>query len=267
MKERNLEVLIEEKIKARLTGINAFGQDEVSFVGYNPIEKIRGAMYCWVMVPFEGVDVWCQLRCPNATQIEQCGDISSIAAEQVNETVKYSYDDIIKVRNYQENICKIVFNIPTFDHITQLVNDNDFVISEKKAELEALTKRFEEHKDEMSEIEKSIIEKQIQTINLQLGFILPDDTMAFVCKWAMGNDISDIKRLNRDSLLKAATLAKQHNKAPSDYVSGIYTDHNKQDIDTYATHILQEYLKDQDTFKSAKHQWFMGGKAKALPKR
>ena len=121
---------------------------------------------------------------------------------------------------------------------------------------------FKETKTEMTEQERSVIEAQIRTINLQIGFILPDDTMAFVTRWASGNDISDIKKLTKDSLLRAASLAKLNNKAPSDYISGVLTDHNKGDIDAYASMLLQEFLKEQETVRdtSKKFRWFLGGR-------
>jgi hypothetical protein len=168
------------------------------------------------------------------------------------------------IRNYQEEICKIVLNIPTFDHICKLVSADDFVISEKKKELEELTRYFEENKEKMTEVEKANIDIQIKTLNLMIGFLLPDDTMAFLCRWAMGNDISDVKKLTRENLLKAAALAKAHNKAPSDYLSGVFTDFNKNEIDAYASSILEDYIKDQRAVDSAKHRWFLGGRKETI---
>jgi hypothetical protein len=122
-------------------------------IGYNPVEKIRGALLHWIAVPFNGTDVWCQLRCPNATQLEQRGDMSNITIEkdeQVREGKShYTYDEIIQIRNNQEAICKLVFNVPTFDNIASLVGADDFVMSEKRAELERVKKHFEESKDGM----------------------------------------------------------------------------------------------------------------------
>ena len=258
MKENRIKVIIKEVLIDYLKG----HIPQEMPIGYNPVEKIRGNLYAWIEVPFNGVGVFCQLRCPNATQLEQCGDISNIILEQETS----DYENIIKIRNYQENICKIVFNVPTFNYIATLVDENDFVLSEKKAELAELEKRFEENKSGMTEQEKAVIEGQIKTINLQIGFILPDDTMAFVTRWASGNDISDIKKLTKDSLLRAASLAKLNNKAPSDYISGVLTDHNKQDIDAHATQILQEFLKEQEIVKGAKFNWLLKGRTN-LPKR
>jgi len=228
--------------------------------GYNPIESIRGALLHWVSVPFNGQMIWCQLRCPTATQIEQCGDITNILVDKEDEKKEYSHDEIIQIRNYQEELCKVVLNVPRFDEVLTLVGDYDFVISEKRNELKALNKKFEENMQDMSEVEKKTFRMQIQTLELQLGFILPDDTMAFLCKWAMGNDVSEIHKITKQNFLKAASLAKMHGKAPSDYLSGKFTDFNKKEIDSYAALALNDFLREQETFNAGKHKWLLGKK-------
>jgi transcription-repair coupling factor (superfamily II helicase) len=194
---------------------------------------------------------------------------SNIVIKKEGEQHQPAYDEMIKLRNNQEEICKLVFNMPTFDRITSIVGDNDFVISEKKTELERITKYFEEKKVELSEVEKNNLANQIKTLNLQTGFILPDDTMAFITKWAMGDDVSDIKKTTKESFLRAASLAKAHNKAPSDYLSGVFTDFNKREIDTYAFVIFEEHMEERRVINGGKHTWFLGGRGKKieLPKR
>jgi len=250
--------MIDQALVKHLQGITAFNA-EANLVGYNPIEKIRGGLYQWVAVPFAGTGVFCQLRCPNATQLEQCGDVSNIVGE---EEKKFDYDELILIRNYQEALCKLVFNIPTFDEIAKLVGENDFVLSHKKAELEAINKTYEENKSGMTEDERSAIESQRQVLELQLGYILPDDTMAFITKWAMGNDVSDIKRITKDRFLSAAAMAKANNKAPTDYISGVYTDFNKHEIDAYALMVFDEYLKDKQAVTEGKYTWKLGRRGK-----
>jgi hypothetical protein len=271
VKEQRLVKLIENLLEKRLKGIKMFN-DESLFIGYNPLEKIRGALYIWAAVPFNGEEVFCQLRCPNATQIEQCGDISNITIEiQNNKDYKFSYDEMIEIRNYQEKLCKLVLNIPTFDHIVSIVGDNDFVISEKKEELTKLAERFEANKASMTEVEKQTIQTQIKTIELQIGYILPTDTMAFLTQWAMGNDISDIKKITKETFLRAASLAKASNKAPSDYLSGVFTDYNKHEIDAYAISVFDEFMKQYQVTKETKFQWLLGGRRRnsgtLLPKK
>ena len=263
-KKRRAEVI--ELIKQELNSYTITDNCTPLPIGYNPIEIIRDGLFHWIAVPFNGIDVWCQLRCPNATQIEQCGDMTNIIDD---DNKKLSYEDLIKTRNYQEEICKIVFNKPTFDNILTLVGNEDFVISEKKAKLEEITKFYEENINELSEVEKKTLDLQIKTINLQIGYILPDDTMAFVCKWAMGNDVSDIKKITKDNLLRAASLAKAHSKAPSEYLSGVFTDFNKNEIDTYAFTILDEFMQEKRIVEGGKHRWLLGGRknTNVLPKK
>jgi len=267
MKKKLLDEMLEAvkkmigiELNARLKEVKTFNDKEF-WNGYNPLEKIRGGLFHWVAVPFAGTDVFCELRCPNATQIEQCGDITNITLEiEKNKDYKPSYEELIKIRNYQEELCKITFNKPTFDQITTLVGKHDFVISEKKKELAEIIKRFEENKDQMTEVEKNNINEKIKAIELQIGFILPTDTMAFITWWAMGNDISDVKKITKQSFLRAASLAKIHHKAPTDYLSGVFTDFNKIEIDNYAIVILEDYLQEQEIVNSTKQKWYRGKK-------
>jgi len=270
MKEKQfaqLRELVKKEIESHI--IPATGQ--ALPIGYNPIEKIRNGLFHWIAVPFNGTDIFCELRCPNATQLEQCGDISNITLQKDEKEPdkKFSYDEIIKIRNYQEELCKLVLNRPTFDHIGTLVGDNDFVISEKREELKRIEKYFQENKNTMTEVEKNTTDTRIKTLELQLGFILPDDTMAFLTRWAMGNDVSDIKRITKENFLRAASLARAHRKAPHEYLSGVFTDYNKPEIDSYAFMLLDEFIKEQEAMKKGKHKWFLGGRKKnvTLPKQ
>ncbi|MDR1838684.1 MAG: hypothetical protein LBQ93_03745 [Treponema sp.] len=257
-RQAELKDLINTILDERLKGVVSFNDDQ-SFIGYNPIEAIRGSLFHWVAVPFNGENRFCQLRCPNATQIEQCGDFTNIMQES-KDGKPMEYEEIIKIRNYQEALCKITFNKPVFDHILELIGVNDFVISEKRKEFEIIKKQYMENEDKMSETEKAVLETKIKTLELETGFILPDDTMNFITRWAMGNDISDIKKITRENFLRAAALAKAHNKAPSDYISGKFTDFNKKEIDTHALLVLDEYMKDQRTVNEGKYKWFLGGR-------
>ena len=256
-KKREARVL--EIVKEYINSLAKTDTGQPLPIGYNPIEKIRGGLFHWVAVPFNGVEIFCQLRCPNATQIEQCGDISNIIIGEENEKKEYDYDDIIALRNYQENLCKLVFNIPTFDNIAQLAGRFDFVISEKKKELEEITVKYEANKDAFSDTQNKTLLARIKILELQLGYILPDDTMAFITKWAMGNDISDIKKINKENFLRAAALAARHHKAPSDYISGVLTDFNRNEIDAYAVSVYNEFLEEQRAVNNTKYKWIMGG--------
>jgi len=236
-------------------------------VGYNPIETLRGALFHWIAVPFNNQEVWCQLRCPNALQLELCGDVSNIILDKykdlkAGEAPKYKREEILKIKNYQEELCKVVFNIPTFDNIASLVGLDDFIVSEKRKELEQIREKLEAHKKEMSEAEKITLNEQIKKVEVQIGYILPDDTMAFITEWAMGNDVSEIQKITKGKFLRAASMAKLHGKAPSDYLSGVFTDFNRHEIDAYAAMVLDEHIKEHESVEKDKNQWFGRGKKK-----
>jgi len=274
IREAEIKKMVEDAFKECFSKYLKEGSlliDEASLIGYNPLEKIRGALFPWIAVPFNGINIICQLRCPNATQIETCGDITNIIDEEKRKNKNYTPDEIIQIRNYQEALCQWVLNQPTYDNVASLVGKEDFQISEKKKELELIKEKFEKNKNDLSEVQKAEIETQIRIIEHQLGYLLPDDTMAFLTRWAMGNDVSDIRKINREMFLRAAALAKTHGKAPSDYLSGVFTDYNKIEIDAYAANILDEYIKEQKIVNESKNHWFFGRnkseKRFELPKR
>jgi len=78
----------------------------------------------------------------------------------------------------------------------------------------------------------------------------------------MENDVSDIKKINKEAFLRAASLAKIHNKASTDYLSGVFTDFNKKKIDAYAFLVLDEHLKEHKAVENSRHKWFFGGRTK-----
>ena len=259
MKTEALGEMIRKLLLEELRGVRSFATGG-DLVGFSPIEKIRGALLHWVAVPFNGVDVFCQLRCPNATQLEQCGDVSNLVMDAGERQRALTADEITTLRNYQEAVCKAVFNVPTFDEIGAIISDGDFVIANKRKALREIAERFAASKNEMTVMEQQALHAQIKTLELELGFILPDDTMAFITQWAMGNDVSDVKRVTRQQLLRAAALAKAANRAPSDYMSGVYTDFNRAEIDAQAWLVLGEHMKDAEEMKKGRRTMRFGGR-------
>jgi len=63
----------------------------------------------------------------------------------------------------------------------------------------------------------------------------------------------------RRQLLRAASLAKAANRAPSDYVSGTYTDFNRAEIDAQAWLALGEHMKDAKEMKKGRRILRFGG--------
>jgi hypothetical protein len=214
---------------------------------YNSLEKIRGEMLRWVRVPFNGAEVWCQLRCLNSTQRMACGDYSSIVKEGKKKAL--STPEIIAFSNYQEALCRASFVRPTFDEIATLVNEKDFVIRDKKKEFDELKKT---NLNSLTTAQKLELERRMERTELFFGFILPSDTMTFITSWAHGSDVSDIKKITDEQFLSAAILASNGHDNPSDHIDGQFTDGDRPDIDRYAWHIHSEFLKQEEIALKAK---------------
>jgi hypothetical protein len=223
--------------------------------GYNALSVIRGGLFHWIAVPFNGKLVFCELRCLNATQLEACGDISNIT--QLNtEDKTISKEQVIRIRNYQEMLCRAVLNRPTFDEITALIGKNDFVIANKQKELNDIRNEIET--SALTSAQKAELEVRCSAIELFLGYILPSDTMNFLTQWAMGNDISNIKEITREKFIEAATLAKIAGDNPSDHILGTYTDYNKNEIDVMAWSCYNEEQSMKERSKGHKYRWIGG---------
>lgn len=241
MFRKQIRRIVQEELKAGL-----IKNSPALPTGYNPLEKIREGMFHWVAVPFNGVPVWCELRTLNATQVRSCGDFSNIV---VNKAEEFTRQQLIEIRNYQEKLIRLSLNRPTYDEIFKLVLNEDFVIQEKRNEIEELKKT---DFSGLSATQRIELENRIADVELFLGFILPEDTFGFLTSWISGNDVSDIKKLTDDQFLEAAILAENGHDNPTDHIMGVFTDHNKTDIDRYAWHCLAEYRRKKDIEAKAK---------------
>lgn len=222
--------------------------------GYNATEVIRGALFKWVLVPFNGVMVWCQLRTLNATQLEACGAVSML--DCLKENGPANRDVVYEIRNRQERIVAETLNKPSLDEIIGIITEHDFVLSEKRkalAELKAIDI------SSFSAQEKADYERDLVELELALAYIIPEDTLGFITEWALGGDVSDIKKITRDALLEAAILAEYGKDNPSDHLPGVFTDRDRKDIDSGAWRVLQEYKELKKTETSTMN-WINGGK-------
>jgi len=211
--------------------------------GYNPLNKIRDGLLHWVAVPFNGTYVWCQLRCLNATQLNTCGAVTLINIvkehEKEHKPSSNDFDKFIEIRNIQENICREVFNNPTFADIEKLILGEDNIQKSKKEELDKIKKT---DLTSLTDEQKKEINSRIDKLELELGFILPEDTMSFCTSWGLGIDVSDIKKLSEEQLRDAAILATRGHDNPTDHISGQYTDRDKEDINMRAWSLYEDYM-------------------------
>jgi hypothetical protein len=223
--------------------------------GYNPLEIIRGALYHWIAVPFKGTLVWCILKCLSFMELKSCGNISCLyLSKEKKQEKEYDLNEIIEILNAQEAICKLSFVYPAYDEIINVVTDTDCQILKKQEELKKIKKDISSLRGkELREAEKVALQ-----IEYQIGFLVPDDTMSFVTAWALGADITDIKKLSRDILLDAAIIAKHWGKKPSEMIDGIFTDFQRDGIDRDGMILYQQHLDDlrrKKRLEKNKYKW------------
>jgi len=217
-------------------------------VGYNPTAVIRGSLYPWVMVPVNGTGIWCKLRCMNGTQLNICGRVTLIELLKNNETIK-STDKLVEIRNIQERIAKETLLHPTLEEIENIILGEDDVIKKKRAELEEI-KKIDISKLEPEQ--KAELLDRMDKTEIYIDFLLPDDTIAFLTAWALGVDVSDIKKLSKDSLLTAGLLARAGHDNATDHLSGVFTDRDTDDINATAMAVVAEYDHMQQVARNAK---------------
>lgn len=150
--------------------------------------------------------------------------------------------ELIEKKNAQETLVKLTLVKPSFDEIIGMITETNFLISEKK---QALEKINNEIKSVRKNSDRKKLEKKAEQIEFYLGFLLPDDTMSFLTAWALGVEITDIKKLSRDILLDAAIMAANGKDNPCDHITGIFTDFQREDINKHGWHLYNQFIEDK----------------------
>lgn len=209
--------------------------------GYSPLEEIRKGLYSWIQVPFNNVNVWCQLRCLGWPEKKIRGAVTLIdIAKNHEHNDKDSFNKLMEIKDIQEDICRGVFNRPKFDDIEKMILGEDNVIRPLKEELKKL-----EEKDlsSLSDKEKTEIINRINKLRVEVAYLLPENTMAFCTSWGFGIDVSDIKKINEQALLDAAILASRWaGKLPTDFLTGHFLKEDMSDLNTRATQLYDDYM-------------------------
>ena len=136
-------------------------------------------------------------------------------------------------------------NRPTFEEFEQAIYGKDRVTENKRRKLEEIREKI----NTVSGQERIELQEELKKTELFTGYILPDDTMLCLTNIALGADTSDIKNVTRARLLAAYSKARLYKGRPSDFVPGLFTDGDRQNIDDYATQ-----LGNEEEAKSAKNQ-------------
>jgi hypothetical protein len=227
------EKIIRREVEKQLAGISV-KPEAILPKTYAALPEIRRGMYQYVYVPFGAAHVWMELRSLNATQIQECGDIALI--ETTAKKGRLSRTELLELRNTIENLAKAAMNSPTWKEFEALVYGHDNVIRERRTELEALKEKVKAD---------PALERQfrgdIESLEVFLGYLLPENTMQFLAQHALGLDITDVKKLTADRLLEAAVWAKRHGGKPHEYFEGaILTDRDRVEVDNAAVVLYHE---------------------------
>jgi hypothetical protein len=230
MFEKKIEAAVEKALDRRTVRPDK----KLAVEGYHPLSDIIGQLYDWVFVPFRGAEILVEIRYPRSTQLPDVDKLYGII-EKKKET-KLTRQEMIDVMNIQEDCCKATLNRPTFEELEREIYGKDRVLESNK-------KRIEEMREKLKSVsghEKQELLSEIDRIELFNGFILPDDTMVALTNIALGMDVTDIKKITKEKLLAAYSKARLYNQKPSDFIPGVFTDGDRENIDNYATIIGSE---------------------------
>jgi len=226
MFERLIEAAVEKALDRRTVRPDR----AITLEGYHPLPEIMGKLYEWVFIPFRGAEILVEIRYPRSTQLPDVDKLYGIIDQRKKEA-KLTRQQMIDIMNIQEGCCKAVLNRPTFEELEQDIYGKDRV-------LETNRKRLAEIREKIKTVngsEKFELQQEIDRVELFTGYILPDDTMIVLTNIALGVNISDIKKMTKEKLITAYSKARLYNGKPSDFIPGVFTDGDRQNIDDYAT--------------------------------
>jgi hypothetical protein len=224
--------MIETAVERALDRRTVRPDKKLTIEGYHPLPEIMGRLYEWVFVPFRGVDILVEIRYPRSTQLPQVDKLyNAIERLGKGKGLKLTWQEMVDEMNIQEDCCKAVLNRPTFEELEEAIYGKDRVLEGNKKRLEEMKKKLKS----VSGNQRQELQMEINRVELFTGFILPDDTMVALTNIALGIGVSDIKQITKEKLLAAYSKARLYNQKPSDFIPGIFTDGDRENIDNYAT--------------------------------
>ena len=225
------EKLVEAVVEKALDRRTIRPDKKLALEGYHPLPEIMGALYEWLLIPFRGAEILVEVRYPRSTQLPEVDKLYA-AIDQLKKDKKLTRQQMVDVMNIQEECCKAVLNRPTFAELEQAIYGKDKVLENNRKRLEELRAQLKLVNNQAA---KFLLQREIDRVELFIGFVLPDNTMLALTNIALGVDISDIKKVTREMLTNAYFKARLYRSKPSEFVPGLFTDGDRQNIDDYAT--------------------------------
>jgi hypothetical protein len=205
--------------------------------GFNPAENIRGAARQWVMLPFGASVVCVQLRVLSAGEIPPVSVV-----ETASQNALKSRDDMIRLLNIQEEICRAVMLCPTFEQTEKEILSSDDIAQNQRAKLKELQEKV---KTMPESAERARLYDKLNRLELATGYFLPSNFMSAVTAWALCLDATDVKRVTPERLIEAYRLSQMYHNRASDNIHGVFCDYQRREID-----ILAAYLAAKDDKKN-----------------
>lgn len=227
-------------------------------------ELIKAGTEKVVMMPWNGTYIPFVIRMLNATQLRACGDFSILALaseeyeqnEEDEQDAVTNFNNVIQLKNTQEKMLEFALVSPNFKEICELVNASDLVKDIK----DKIAVTREKIKDKSLTIaQRKQLTSELDNYELYLGFMFPDDFMAAFTFYITQKGNTDIDKVTNDILLESALAAEKWHDRPSDYMEGVFTEYQKNDIDKQAMIVLHRFREQIEVEKSSK-KWIRGKK-------
>lgn len=224
------------------------------------LELIEMNTECLVFLPWNGDYIPFIMRMLNSTQLRACGDFSVVSVldkeEEIDVTAEENFESIISLKNTQEKMLEFSMVNPTYEEMLEVLRASKLIesIEQKLAESQ---KQVDEATD-LTKAERIELLNEIEKYRLFLGFLYPDDFIGAFVQFITQKNNTDIGKVSKEILLEAAISAEQWKTRPSDYLEGIFTEYQKNDIDKYATIVLRTFRDQLDVANKTSSKWVRG---------
>jgi hypothetical protein len=244
------EKLIERAVGKYLDRLVVSPDKKIYPSGYNPLPEIKEAMLEWLYVPFNGANILIKVRYPNYTQLESGGYNYGQIMLDINAGKELSDADKKYILNAQEYAAKCVMCAPTYEEFEKMIYKEDNALVMKKAKIAELKKAVDN--PALNMFQRAEFQAELNTLDYFVGILLPSDTMDALTRIALGQDVTDIKKVTKDILTQAAVKSELYKKAPHEFISGVFTDRDATEIDAHCWNIMDAMKKEHGARRTTK---------------
>jgi hypothetical protein len=206
--------------------------------GFQAIEKIRGAAFAWLNLPWGQKLVKVKVRVIGAGEqlaVEGAHDrqqprVSVLAkARQACDTK--SRTAWIEYLNLLEQYCKWALVKPTFAEIEQaVVGDN----ATRKAARADMAKLKAMRDAEMDNRTREGMTAEIEELELAVGYFMPLEFMQGLVFFCEGLDVGRECSVTEEELLEAYALSQVYKNRASDNLHGLFVERHRLEVDAEA---------------------------------